>query len=87
MPKQTKSTIIYDRINGINKLTLKDNAASYYFTLFICGGPCNLSSLFSMFTSVIEKYNYERVLLLLDTTCTYENFEFDFLLQNYAEHL
>ena len=30
--------------NWINKLTLKDNTISYSFTLFICGGPCHLSS-------------------------------------------
>ena len=27
-----------------NKLTLEDNTVSYHFTLFICGGPCHLSS-------------------------------------------
>ena len=26
----------------INKLTLKDNAITYLFTLFTCGGPCHL---------------------------------------------
>ena len=29
----------------MNKLTLKDKTVSYYFTVFICGGPCHLSSL------------------------------------------
>ena len=28
----------------INKLTFKDNTNSYGLTLFICGGPCRLSS-------------------------------------------
>ena len=28
----------------INKLTVKDNIISYYFSLLMCGGPCHLSS-------------------------------------------
>ena len=37
MPKQT--LCFHDWINWINKLTLKDNTVSYYFTLFTCSGP------------------------------------------------
>ena len=48
MDKQTKSPNslrFHDWINWINKLTLKDDTVSYGMTLFICGGPCLLSSI------------------------------------------
>ena len=47
IPKQTKqinSLCFHDLTNWINKLNLKDNRVSYCFNLFICGGPCHLSS-------------------------------------------
>ena len=47
MPTQTekkKTFGFHDCINWMNKLTLKDNTVSYCFALFICGGPCHLSS-------------------------------------------
>ena len=46
MPEQTKQTNSLCFHDWINKLTLKDNTILYSFiyTLFICGGPCHLSS-------------------------------------------
>ena len=46
--KLNKQTLLFfsfhDWMNRINKLTLKDDTISCCFTLFICGGPCHLSS-------------------------------------------
>ena len=44
LTKQTISICFHDLINWVNKLTLKDKIISYFFTLFTCGGPCDLSS-------------------------------------------
>ena len=41
--RRERTLCFHDWINGINKLTLKDIAASYCLILFICGGPCHLS--------------------------------------------
>ena len=41
----------------INKLTLKDNAVSYCFTLCECGGPCHLLG-FNQFVHIWKKYIY-----------------------------
>ena len=62
--ERSSLTDFNDWINGINKLTFKDNTISYCFALFIFGGPCHLSNfkqctIFSSQTSVFiqEKMN------------------------------
>ena len=43
--KLNKQSLLFSRLNKLNKQTeLKDNTISYCFSLYICGGPCHLSS-------------------------------------------
>lgn len=43
--KQINQLSTFSWLNKLNKLTTEDNTISYRLTLFMCGGPCLLSSL------------------------------------------
>ena len=64
----------YPSTSKTDKLTIKDNTISDGFTLFICGGPCHLSSFKQcsrnfiflwkqFFYSIIEKMNISEFVL------------------------